>query len=153
MNPKTILVPVDFSDVTARVTEAARALASAFQGEIILVHVQEPEPDFVGFEPGPPMVHVNVIHEMHASRRQLEELKSVVSQTGLNVTALHLQGATVGTILREAETRQADLIVMGSHGHGALYNFLSGSVTSGVLKSARCPVLVVPSAAKPASAH
>ena len=155
MNSKTLLVPVDFSDVTARVTEEAGTMASAFQAEIILVHVQEPEPDFVGFEPGPPMVHVNVIQEVHALRKQLEELKSVMSRTGLKVTALDLQGATVGTILREAEARQVDLIVMGSHGHGALYNFLIGSVTSGVLKSARCPVLVVPSAAKsaPAPAH
>jgi len=35
--------------------------------------------------------------------------------------------------------------VMGSHGHGAVYNLLVGSVTAGVLKSAKCPVLVVPS--------
>jgi nucleotide-binding universal stress UspA family protein len=33
---------------------------------------------------------------------------------------------------------------MGSHGHGALFEFLVGSVTNGVLKSAKCPVLVVP---------
>ncbi len=153
MNPQTILVLVDFSDVTNRVTEAAMMIAKAFQAEMILVHVQEPEAEFVGFEPGPPMVHVNVLHAAQNLEKQLEELRSAVSQSGLRATALPLQGATVGTILREAEARQADLIVMGSHGHGALYNLLIGSVTSGVLKAARCPVLVVPSAAKADSAR
>ncbi|MEO8353471.1 MAG: universal stress protein, partial [Chthoniobacteraceae bacterium] len=38
----------------------------------------------------------------------------------------------------------ADMIVMGSHGHGSFYELLVGSVTSGVLRDARCPVLVVP---------
>ena len=44
-----------------------------------------------------------------------------------------------------AEAVGADLIVMGSHGHGALFEFLVGSATSGVLRAARVPVVVVPS--------
>ena len=58
--------------------------------------------------------------------------------------ALHIQGSLVEKILTSAETHAADLIVMGSHGHGALYELLVGSVTSGVLHGAKCPVLVVP---------
>jgi nucleotide-binding universal stress UspA family protein len=37
------------------------------------------------------------------------------------------------------------LIVIGSHGHGALYHLFAGDVASGILKDAKCPVLVVPS--------
>jgi len=40
------------------------------------------------------------------------------------------------------------MIVMGSHGHGALYELLVGSITQGVLKAAKCPVVVVPAAGK-----
>jgi hypothetical protein len=36
------------------------------------------------------------------------------------------------------------MIVMGSHGHGALFNLLMGTVCNGVLRKARCPVVVVP---------
>jgi nucleotide-binding universal stress UspA family protein len=151
MNLKTILVPVDFSDVTERVTNAAAALAKAFGGQIILLHVQEPEPDFVGFEPGPPTVRVSVAQEAHASHKQLEELKMGLAGEGVPITAVHIQGATVSRILREAEIQHADLIVMGSHGHGTLYNLLVGSVTSGVLKSAKCPLLVIPSTRPAAS--
>jgi nucleotide-binding universal stress UspA family protein len=39
---------------------------------------------------------------------------------------------------------KADFIVMGSHGHGALYNLLIGGTASGVIQKAPCPVVIVP---------
>ncbi|MCL6593924.1 MAG: universal stress protein [Alicyclobacillus sp.] len=56
-------------------------------------------------------------------------------------------GVPVATICRIAEEVQADLVVLGRHGHGALHRFqrlFLGSVSSGVLRHARVPVLVVP---------
>ncbi|HEX8312533.1 MAG TPA: universal stress protein [Chthoniobacteraceae bacterium] len=138
---KTILVPVDFSDVTTAVLSAAQTLAQAFGSKIILLHVSEPEPDFVGFEPGPQTVRMSVARDLHAEHRQLEELKQTLLVDSL---ALHIQGPMAEKILLQAAEHSADLIVMGSHGHGALYELLVGSVTSSVLKSAACPVLVVP---------
>jgi nucleotide-binding universal stress UspA family protein len=140
---KTILVPVDFSDVTPRVVGAAQTMARAFGSRIILLHVAEPEPDFVGFEPGPQTVRIGVARDFQAEHRQLEALKSTLTVEAL---ALQIQGPLVQKILEEAARHAVELIVMGSHGHGAFYELLVGSVTSGVLKSAPCPVLVVPSA-------
>ncbi|MDB6171105.1 MAG: hypothetical protein JWL59_416 [Chthoniobacteraceae bacterium] len=148
MNAKTILVAVDFSDVTQGVVDAARSMAAAFGGRIILLHVEEPEPDFVGFEAGPQPVRVNVAHEVRATHRQLEGLKQTLGEGGVEVMALHIQGPGVEKILHEAQQQGAELIVIGSHGHGAIYNLLVGGVTSGVLKGATCPVLVVPAPRK-----
>jgi len=47
--------------------------------------------------------------------------------------------------LKQADAVNADFIVMGSHGHGAMYNLLVGSVTEGVLKRSTRPLLLVPS--------
>jgi nucleotide-binding universal stress UspA family protein len=47
-------------------------------------------------------------------------------------------------ILNQAGVLQADLIVMGTHGHGAMYKLLVGSATKGVLKRSKRPVLLVP---------
>lgn len=146
MNLQTILVPVDFSDVTGKVVKTASELARAFGSRMVLLHVSEPEPDFVGFEPGPQSVRVGVARELKAEHAQLDELKQSLTGEGREVLAFHIQGPIAEKILQEAETHQAGMIVLGSHGHGALYSLLVGSVTSGVLKSARCPVLVVPSA-------
>jgi nucleotide-binding universal stress UspA family protein len=43
-----------------------------------------------------------------------------------------------------ADSANVDLIVMGRHSHGAMYNLLVGSVTEAVLKRSRWPVLLVP---------
>ena len=142
----TILVPVDFSDVTTRVVETARTLAGAFRSRIVLLNVAEPEPDFVGFEPGPITVRQSVARDFKVEHQRLEELKKVAGQEGVEVQALHIQGPSVEKILHEAGEQQASWIVMGSHGHGSLYELLVGSVTHGVMKGAKCPVVVVPAA-------
>ena len=145
---KTILVPVDFSDTTAPVLAEAQVLAQALGGELVLLKVAEPEPDFVGFEPGPQTVRVAVAHDYRAEHVRLDELKAQVAASGLAVTAMHVQGPIVEKILDLAAEHGAGMIVMGSHGHGALYELLVGSITQGVLKGAKCPVVVVPAAGK-----
>ncbi len=141
---KTILVPVDFSDATPRVIEAASQMAKAFASRVVLLHVAEPEPDFVGFEPGPATVRMSVARDFRAEHQQMDELKNSFLAVGIESTALHVQGSSVEKILHEAMQHDAGLIVIGSHGHGALYELLAGSVTAGVLKDSKCPVLVVP---------
>jgi nucleotide-binding universal stress UspA family protein len=143
---RTILAPVDFSDITPWVVEMAATLARAFQCRIVLLHVVEPEPEFVGFEPGPMSVRTAVAGEFRDEHHQLDQLKTELANTGLAVSALQIQGPTAEKILHESEAQRADLIVIGSHGHGSLYNLLVGSVATGVLKSARCPVVIVPNA-------
>lgn len=141
---KTILVPVDFSDVTPRVIETAQTLARAFGSRVVLLHISEPEPDFVGFEPGPMAVRASVARDFKKEHQKLEELRAGVVAAGVDVLALHIQGPMVDKVVDEAQKQNADAIVIGSHGHGALFEFLVGSVTSGVLRAAKCPVIVVP---------
>ena len=63
MTSQTILVPVDFSDLTPKVIAHAERMASAFTARMVLLHVSEPEPEFVGFEAGPTTVRANVAHD------------------------------------------------------------------------------------------
>jgi nucleotide-binding universal stress UspA family protein len=141
---KTILVPVDFSNVTESVLSTARLFAEAFGSRIVLLHVTEPEPEFVGFEPGPVSVRIAVAHDFRQEHQRLDDLKKLLE--GREVLALQVQGPAAEKIVQESKEQGAELIVMGSHGHGALHHLLAGSVTTGVLKSAGCPVLIVPSA-------
>jgi nucleotide-binding universal stress UspA family protein len=140
---KTILVPIDFSDVSGKVVDTAASLAAAFGSRVILIHVAEPEPQFVGYDPGPLSVRVAVAGDIHADQQRLEALKQKFGD--LEVLALHVQGSIPEEILGLAHEHAASLIVMGSHGHGALYQLFVGSVTTAILKEAPCPVLVVPS--------
>jgi nucleotide-binding universal stress UspA family protein len=58
--------------------------------------------------------------------------------------SLQFNGAPIGLIVEQAKKLEADYIVMGSHGHSAFYDLLVGSTTHGVLKRAKCPVVIVP---------
>lgn len=120
--------------------------AATFGSRVVLLHVSEPEPDFVGFEPGPMAVRQAVVRDLKAEKQKLETLKETSGMS--DVLALHIQGSAIEKILHEANEQKAGLIIMGSHGHGALYELLVGSVTAGVLKGAPCPVLVVPAGRK-----
>jgi nucleotide-binding universal stress UspA family protein len=57
---------------------------------------------------------------------------------------VHVVGSPVPEIIEQAKTCAADYIVIGSHGHTAFYDLLVGSTANGVLKRAKCPVLIVP---------
>lgn len=139
-----ILAPIDFSETTEAVLEQTRRLADALQAEVWLLHVAAPNPAFVGYETGPQSVRDQMAEVYHQEHRQLQGHAEALRAEGLAVTALLAQGATVETILEEAERRAASLIILGSHGHGALYHLLLGSVSEGVLRRTRCPVVVVP---------
>lgn len=73
---------------------------------------------------------------------QLERLAADLA--GIDVECVATIGLAADEILAQAKERGVSHIVLGSHGHGALYHLFAGSVVTGVLKRATVPVLVVP---------
>ena len=160
---KRILVAVDFSDATPGVIDIARQLARALDAEIHLVHVREltatiaPGALGYGLAGMPELAPVSgvpvagfdsmpqTIPESESQKSQLAQWEKEIAQAGLKVTLHQPTGAVAEEILNQADAINADLIVMGTHGHGAMYYLLVGSATKGVLKHAIRPVLLVPS--------
>lgn len=140
-----ILAAVDFSAVTDDVLAALGRIGAATPAKVFLVHVAPPEPDFVGYGTGPDVVRGQVAVELRTQHQHLQRLAGELRAGGVETTALLLQGATVDTLIAEAGKLEADLIVLGSHGHGAVYDFLVGSVAEGVVRRSKVPVLLVPS--------
>lgn len=141
---KNILVAIDFSPVSEAVVERGAAIAKAFGAALWLLHVAAPDPDFVGYEPGPQSVRHSVAAGLHDVHRRLQERSAALRERGIDCTALLVQGSTPETIGREAGRLDADLIVLGSHGHGVLRRALLGSVSEHVLHHAARPLLIVP---------
>ena len=157
---RNILVPIDFSAVTPAVLDLARTLAKSLGGEIHLVHVKEfapaVPPGAIGFgvtgmpELMPtssiPMVQpiAQPISPNEQDKAKLADWQREIGQQGIQVKLHEPTGIITDEILRTAEAVKADLIVMGRHGHGAMYKLLVGSVTEGVLKRSDRPVLLVP---------
>jgi universal stress protein A len=144
---KTILVPVDFSDVTLKVVKSAVHLAKPFQSKIILMHVSEAAPSVMGIGGGPDAVPVPQTAEPLAPpdyTKRFARLQEMISSIGLAPTIVELEGIPSDQILSQAENSRVDLIVLGSHSRGPLSHLFLGSVADGVLQRARCPVLIVP---------
>ncbi len=141
---KTLLVAVDFSDVANAVVAAASALAQRLAARVVLIHVAAPEPSFVTYEPGPQHERDHRAKVLRKEHRDLQVMADELGKQGVVAEALLVQGATVDKLIDEADRLAVDMIVIGSHGHGALYHLLVGSVAEGVLRRTKRPVLVVP---------
>jgi nucleotide-binding universal stress UspA family protein len=159
---KRILVPIDYSDVTPPVIDLARQLAKALGAEIHLVHVKEltaaTPPGTLGYGLAgmpelAPMSGVPVtgfdamprpIPESEDQKSKLAQWQKEIADADIKVSLHEPTGAVAEEILNQADELNADLIVMGTHGHGAMYNLLVGSATKGVLKHSTRPVLLVP---------
>ena len=143
------IVAIDFSDATARVVDAAATIARHAGAHLVLVHVVPDEPAFVGYDVGPSSVRDSVALELRKEHRELQALAQTLRDRGADATALLLQGYAVPVLLREAERQDAALIVAGSHGHGAVYDLLIGSVSEKLIRESTRPVLVVPARPRP----
>jgi nucleotide-binding universal stress UspA family protein len=141
---KHILVAVDFSELTAHVVAQAASLAAAFDGECHLLHVADPDPDFVGYDAGPQSTRDAVAERLREQHRMLQTLAQHQRAAGIRCEALLVQGAYVQKIISESDRLNADVIVTGAHSKGLVSRLFLGSVSEGVLREAKVPVLVVP---------
>jgi nucleotide-binding universal stress UspA family protein len=140
---KRILCPMDFSVSALQALGFALDLARQADGLVTLVHAIEWLPDDA---PGT-SAHFNVPE----FRRQLVQdaqgrLRTLVaeeSRTWVEVDDVVVFGRAYREVLREADTRSADLIVMGAQGSGGIELALFGSTTQQVVRGATCPVLTV----------
>lgn len=140
----SIVVALDFSEVSERQLGIVVRLAKDSDSKVYLLHVAEPEPDFVGYQTGPEVVRDQVAEEYHREHRQLQTFAEALRAQGVDATALLIQGSIVEAVLEQAEALDAGLIVVGSHGHGAAYDLLVGSISAGIIRKADVPVVVVP---------
>jgi nucleotide-binding universal stress UspA family protein len=148
---KTLLVPVDLSDASKIVLEKASELAQQLSARVILLHIVEPVATYVPvgaamdvIAAAPPPVEATA-ESLSAPDSRLKALAEPLEAAGLNVEIITLIGLAIDDILEQAQKHHADYIILGSHGHGALYHLFSGSVVTGVLKRAKRPIIVVPS--------
>jgi nucleotide-binding universal stress UspA family protein len=138
---KTILIATDGSDSGREAVTFGLELAAEQHARAVVAHV-EPEVDVVpsgGFGMTGAAPHELTDHAWSV----LEEARALAAEQGIDVETIMLRGETVDELVAYADTIDADLIVVGSRGHGAIASAVLGSVSGGVLHEARRPVLVV----------
>ena len=134
-----ILVAVDHSEITPRVVDAARGLASLSNGEVWVIHLRERET--VG--------NTGLLTSRESAGESEADVTDVVdalTKAGITTHAVvrdTLFGQVAREIVTEAQERGADVIVMGSRGRGDLAGLVLGSTAHKVIHLADRQVLVV----------
>ena len=161
---KRILVPSDFSEASEAAVKYGVALARAFNAQLLLLHVEVRHDFEVMVEsrrvaeqalsevtpaqdsPGPEGSMARDQEIQHAARALFgtmlteQDERDVHAEYVLRVSGL---GGPYVEIVRYAQEREIDLIVMGTHGRGFVEHMLMGSVAEKVVRKAPCPVLTV----------
>ena len=148
---KTILAPIDFSPASDGVVKEAARLARALNARIVLLAVIQPPVMMTEYAPlVENIAEVTAAGEKQAARA-LAKIESELAAEFISVESVQFVGSPIPHIVEQAQRVSADYIVMGSHGHTALYDLLVGSTTHGVLMRAKCPVIIVPAGTKAAA--
>jgi nucleotide-binding universal stress UspA family protein len=153
---KTILAAIDFSSASLAVVRETARLARLSKSRVVLLHVSQPVgiPALAAGLGGAP---VDVGESMKkadlGAARHLSRLCGTLRSRAIPTEAVQAAGFSAECILAQARECKADYIVVGSHGHTALYELIVGGTGGSVLRRATCPVIVVrPAIRKPAGA-
>jgi nucleotide-binding universal stress UspA family protein len=143
---KRILLAMDGSPHSKEALRYARDLALRDDAQVIVVHAVPHLPAIQGLN-GQEWEHM-VSCNLAEGQKVTEQVSGQLQDSGLDVIVEVLEGPPGDAILRVAEARHCDLIVMGSRGRGGLASLLLGSVSHRVLAHAHVPVMIVPATAE-----
>jgi nucleotide-binding universal stress UspA family protein len=136
---KNIVLAFDGSVCSDKALQYAKTIADRFEATLWLVHVFRNPSDLLGYTD---------FEKIYASRKGaaqaiLDDASQRLDPTTVSVQKELKEGSEAESILKVAENCQADLIVMGTRGLGAVKGLLVGSVSRKVIHYADCPVMVV----------
>jgi nucleotide-binding universal stress UspA family protein len=145
IDKRPILLATDGSPSAAEAEREALELAQLLDVTLLVVSVAHTTLPAVGYSG---YGYSNVIAELtdaeqHRIEKVLASVAETAESTGVRCFTFAADGFPVEEICRVASDREAQLIVVGSHGWGAARRLLSGSVSTGLVHSAPCPVLVI----------
>jgi nucleotide-binding universal stress UspA family protein len=140
---KPIVLATDGSPSAAEATLHAVELASAFDAPLVVVaveHVDVPSYGYYGY--AELVAELTKIERAHVEET-LAQAKAVATEADVPCEVVHAVGPTAEAICIAARKHDAQMIVIGAHGWGALGRIWHGSVSMAVLHEAHCPVLIV----------
>jgi len=140
---KTIMVPIDFSETTDMLMEYAVTFVESFGARLYVVHIVEDLSKY-SYISVPHISMDNVMEEVYKNadkelKRYCAEKLKEKTDYGLIIS----KGEAYKEILKFSEEKDADLILIGTHGMSGLERVLFGSTAERVIRGAKCPVMMV----------
>lgn len=145
MSYQHILVPVDGSKISLSAVEHAASIAKAFNAKLTAISLVAEDP-FSGadFYYSSVAIKDYLIQAYENAEKTLEEVKALGQKQGIEIDTEIVKGyVSADTIQETAESKNVDLIVMGSHGRKGFQKFFLGSFALDVLAQTVIPVLII----------
>lgn len=150
-----IVTALDFSDASSAVLSAGISMAKVQGASLHLVHVIEPEPSYTAYGMTPEEFPAIQVFQQESQKRaefRLQEAVDTARKEIPHVQSEMMIGSALHSLVDCLQRTHADMVVIGSHGHGAIAALLIGSVAEGLVRKAICPTLVIP-CQPPSSRH
>lgn len=138
--PRRIMVPLDGSPIARQALPLAIELAAGARAELILLQAIVPA---IEAYPGVTLPAGIQLALRAQARRELDALAGEFRPYHISITTALVTGAAAEVIVDEAARRQADLIVMATHGYGGLQRWALGSVADKTLHATTTPLVLV----------
>ena len=144
---RRVLVPMDGSENSFRAAAFAADIALKYGSELVLAHALEIRPTLSAL--GMPSISVREIKRLKIEARKevdpwfARAIKEASPDLSVRTEIIESAMSLVGTIIDYAEKEDVDLIIMGSRGRTGFKKLILGSVASGVVTYAHCPVMVI----------
>jgi nucleotide-binding universal stress UspA family protein len=135
-----ILIATDGSDHAQAAVEEGVALACVVGASVTFVTVRHAAGDLFG----DPLYQERLTGQLQRARDTIDRAEAVAERMEVACESEILEGDPVDCIARAVRAWKADLLVVGSRGHGAVTSALIGSVSHGLVTRSSVPVLVVP---------
>ncbi len=157
---KNLLVAVDFSNSTEPTIAQASILSKALGAKLWILHVTSDEaqaliydstafneysPEFTTMPGDVELAHELMAEEIKREHKELLGISEKLRNDGIDVQAILIKGDAAKLIVEKATELEAEMIILGSHGHGILYKALLGGVSESVIRHTKSNVLIVPS--------
>jgi len=142
LNPKRILVPIDFSPMSKKTFDYALRFAERFCCEIVLLHVIEPLEAIAG-TPLAVDIFAQPEEDTIAAEAELACLAATSHNRRNSIMSAVRTGHAPNEITKAAKDLDVDLIVIATHGYTSWRHLCIGSTAERVVRTAPCPVLVV----------
>jgi len=139
---KKILYPTDFSDYASHALSYVLELAKKFDAEVLIIHVTCGSVFPVTYSIGVDFGDLD-LQIQKAAKNHMRKIEERIGAEGVKVSSELKAGEPFPEIVRCARRKVVDLIIMATHGHGAIKHMFLGSTAEKVVRKAPCPVLTI----------
>ena len=139
---KSILVGYNFTNEDNRAIEFAIMIAKKFMSRVWIIHIEDPDPDFAGYDIGPQSTRDQISVSISQHRSELQDITDEYREKYKNISCLTIQGIIADKLLEQIKKLDIELLVLGTHPNNFFDRIFNDGTLNSIKNNANCPILI-----------